>query len=742
MLLPHNNKHKIFLMAFIITVMVILLTASMATGRENGMDGSGAGRKVIIFLLDGLSLSDLKNQPNLRGLVNSSGLGLVNTRTRSLTVINRASNYLTMGMGVRIQVEEPADGYSIKMEPLAGSSTNNLGQIRNLDALKLNELVNRDYPNYTLGKIGEEAKAHGLKVALVGNADTDRPNHDSTLLAMDKSGIIPLGNISRSLTVKDPESAWGLRTDPEKLLSYSLEAVKLSDITVIDFGDTGRVGQAANRHLYDQKRIERLKDMALANADVFLGRLLKSVDLNSTVLVVVSPTPPVNEPSRLNTSLAPIIIYEKNKPPGVLCSDTTKRDGLVANIDLGPTVFARLGLDSKKMDFLGENMVTTPCTDNLGTVASNLAQYTTVKTARYLVHGAYVTLIVVSLVSLYISVFGGRKISSDRTVRALAVMVIAWPAVTLPLMAAAQMPKYFFYLALAVLITVGLGLLLSKTTDGALAGMGGLALITSLFLTFDALTGLKFLYHTPLGFNDVFSGGRYYGMNNDCMGILLGSTVYAMFYWFGRIGLSTTLRTLLGTGWLLAVIITQTPAFGANVGGTIAAMTTGTIAVTVLIISRPLLKRRVLATVLVVFIIELGIAYFDYRSGAHSHAGKVLGTLISQGFGQKFLEVLQSKAGLFAVMLALPPWNVLFGAELYLCHLFRSRMPKIRDEVGEVYPAQSHAFEVIFYSGLVAFAFNDTGIIATALIFTYMTMPLTAILATRTTIAGREKISI
>jgi len=37
-------------------------------------------------------------------------------------------------------------------------------------------------------------------------------------------------------------------------------------------------------------------------------------------------------------------------------------------------------------------------------------------------------------------------------------------------------------------------------------------------------------------------------------------------------------------------------------------------------------------------------------------------------------------------------------------------------------------FEVILYGGLVAFIFNDTGVIATAMMLTYLTIPLGVLL--------------
>ncbi|MHB9095439.1 MAG: hypothetical protein ACYC21_12275 [Eubacteriales bacterium] len=726
-------KSKTWIQKIVILVFIILLVfgaAPSVQGLEKQTDF--AKRRVVVLLIDSLALGDLQDLPNFNRIIGSGGLGLMNTRTESYTSVNRTSAYLTVGMGVRAKLPEPKNGFTVEQKAVTGGTkTEPLFQIVNRNAGSLNELVRQNYPNYMLGNLGEMAKNLGKKISLVGNADTDKPQNESTLAAMDNSGVIGTGNISRDLLQKDSQFAWGHRTDINKLLAYSLEALKTSDIVFIDFGDTSRVNEAENKLKLNRADLLRMKTLALQSADMFLGKLLDQVDPDNTVLMIASPVPSAVEISRGNMSLAPIIFYEKGVPPGVLTSNTTRRSGLVTNTDISPTILHKLGVENKYLGFLGEEIYTVPNKANFQTVSGNLAQYISLKRSRYTVHSAYVILLSLALVVLYVPRFTGRKILDERWGRGLAVTVLALPAVSFIIPAILKMNMVYVDL-LIVVITVFFGIFLSANYRRALAGMAWLSLASSLFLAVGLLTGSDILLRTPLGFDDVFMGGRYYGINNDCMGILLGSVVFAMFYFFERLQANSFLRIILGIIVFVAVIATQTPGYGANVGGTIAAMTTAVVGIMVLISGGEIKKGKVILTVVVVFMAELIIAYMDYRSGAQTHAGKVIGTFLSQGFGRKFLEILQSKLGLFAVMLVLPPWNILFAAEILIRYLLGKRMKSELESIKQDFPGVYSSFEVILYGGLVAFAFNDTGIIATAMMFTFLTMPLGIMLAGKT----------
>lgn len=698
-----------------ITVLVVL-----AAAKPPAAEADTGRKKAVVLIVDNIALQDLSegDLPNFRKIIDSGGLGLMNTRVQSYTGRNRASAYLSIGMGVRTYLD------TAEIAAKNGKPFGPLYEVTVENTADLKKIISRDFPNYFFGQIGETARQHGFRTAIVGNADTDRKMRESTLLAIDNKGKITCGNVSDELLLKDEKAPWGHRTNTDRLLKDAIAAMEISDLVFIDFGDTARVYEAQQRLGLEGDELRKAKLRALTNADTFLGEFLGGMD-DSTVLAVISPSPPDYKGS---STLTPIIIYDRTTPvSAVLVSDTTKRTGLAANIDIGPTLFNRLASVEPASVFVGEEITALADNDNMNTVSGSLSRFIHLNRSRYVVHGLYTFLLVFSLSALFLPMTGRKVLLNPRAGRAAAVMVLALPITVFVVYTLSKdlfAVRYYIDAMLTIIITAVLGIVFSKNTGRTLAGMAVLSLAAAVFLVTDLLTGYRHVINTPLGFDNVFMGGRYYGINNDCMGILLGSSVFALFYMLEKFKIGRYLRLFLVFCAFIPVILSQVPGNGSNVGGTIAAMSTAIIALLALVSHYPVKKRRLFLAVIIVFLLELFIAYLDYLFGEQTHAGKVMGALILQGVGSKFLEVLISKLTLFAITLALPPWNALFAIQLYIYYFVINKQAFGISRVREHFPLLFRAFEVILYGGIIAFLFNDTGLIATGLMFTYMTMPM------------------
>lgn len=726
-----NHRFHLPAKKIILSFLVLLLVCS-GPAAAAGSD-STAKRKAVILVMDGITLEDLNNPSltSLRSIINSGVIGLMNIRAGALTYVDRASSCLSIGMGVRTLVP--------KKEPIIFSRTagsqpgspepgEELYPLVNTNINSLKELVAEDYPNYTLGMIGEMAGKNGIAVSFVGNADTDRLHHEAALMAMDSRGVINFGNVSRNLLAEDPGFPYGVRTDTAKLLTVVARALSQTGLVFIDFGDTVRLREAEESIGLQGDRLQNIRNKVLENADRFVGGLQELVDREDAVLMIISPMTSYGQSGEVNRTLTPVIIYEKGQPHGVLTSNSTRIKGIISNIDVSPTIFQRFGLNIIKPGFLGEAAEILPERGSLAFITDSLSKLVKLKKSRYVIHGFYVTLLAAALITLYLPVLKKVSLKFKRTGRMLAVSVSALPALSLIIPSVVRINQFYPDLVLIISATLVLGYLISHNRAWTLNAMAWFSLAASIFILGDLLMGTDLLIETPIGFNDVFMGGRYYGVNNDTMGILLGSTVLAMFYFFDRLHIRAFWRLALGITVFALVTLSQTPAYGANVGGTIAAMTTGVLAVTALRKGRLVRKKTVAAALVLVILMELAVAYLDYRSGAQTHAGKVLGTLITQGFGPKFLEVLQSKLSLFTVMLVIPPYNILLAIQVYIYYLVESRLVPAMNAIRQKNMVLAGSFEVILYGGLVAFIFNDTGVIATAMMLAYLTIPLGVLL--------------
>lgn len=659
--------------------------------------------KAVILIVDDLEIGDITkyNLVNFRKLCNSGAVGLMNTRTQTLSFDNRASAYLTIGMGARVRTTP---------------------QVNTMEIETLFNNLQKQYPNYMPGMIGDVANTTGIRVAVIGNADTDRPSGYSSLMAADRRGIIDTVNADSNILIKDKGFVWGHRTNAEKLIRESTRVMKENDMVFVDFGDTTRLAEARERLGLKGNRLAKMRETTLKNADGFLGELIPIVVREKAVLLVVSPTSSRDRVFSGIKNLSPVIMFREGLGKAVISSNTTRRIGLISNIDIAPTIFHELGVNTKKFKLLGEPVAFISVNDPLQVISDNYSEFVYLKSLRYLTHGIYVLLLLLTFYFLLIPLIRKQQYST-RTGTALAAMVISVPFISLVLPFFIKINLIYFP-AMFMLLVVAAGLLLSKSVRRTINGIGALAAGTSLIMLCDLLTGRGYLLRTPLGFDDIFTGGRYYGLNNDSMGILLGSTVFALFFFLDKYNPNKIFRFVLTGIVFFVTVLVQTPVYGANVGGTLAAMITAIVAGVVLVSRRTIGIRMIPIILMLVFVIEFGISTIDASGAAQTHAGKTAAALLAGEAGHQLIEIIKSKLRVFLIMLVLPPWNLLFFAQAYFCiHIFRHNIEGL-NKFKVLKPILFKSFQVIFCGAATAFIFNDTGIIATALMLTYATIPL------------------
>lgn len=696
--MPHGITGKLIRCIIFILLTGMLLASSPADAKTPDAQQLGTD-KVIVLVIDDLGIEDLRNNKlkNINKIASSGAIGLMNTRTRGFAIQNRQAAYLTIGMGTRV-----------------GIPPNQAENETLINGLK------KQYPNHIPGLVGYTANKTGKKIALLGNSDTDAKGNYTWLAAMDNFGYVDSVDAGSQLLNFDRKNVWGLRTDSTRLLDSCITAIQNNDIIFVDFGDTTRAAEARNRLGLEQEVLKQTRSEAIKRADLFLGELIKIIDKQNAVLLIISPTSPVDSEFTGIKNLAPVFLYKKGSVSGILTSDTTRREGLISNIDIAPGIFTFLGIETK-MQFMGEKMTVLADSNPLRTIEKKYDKYVGLKKFRYVVHGVYVVLMFFVISFILLPVLKKKQQGSQRFGRAISVMIIAVPvtssfaAVVLQDTAAAVV--CFFILLILT------GYILSGTTEIAVLSTAYMSLATAVFLIFDLLTGMGYLVNTPLGFNDVFTGGRYYGINNDSMGILLGSTVFGMFSLLERFISSRLGRLVVTTGVFFLVVLSLTPGFGANAGGTIAAITTGALAGFMLLSQNRPAMKTLFFVVILALAAEAALSFMDTLSANQTHAGKAAARLLTDDFSRNLLEIIGSKLGVFFAMLLLPPWNILFFTQLYFYRRVSiSHVNEIKN-IEQSNPLVIKSFRIILYGAGSVFIFNDTGIIAAAMMLIYVTVP-------------------
>jgi hypothetical protein len=280
------------------------------------------------------------------------------------------------------------------------------------------------------------------------------------------------------------------------------------------------------------------------------------------VLVVVASTSPSSDMRSSNDELHPLIVAEG--PPGDLfagggqegsiTSDSTHRDGVVTDLDVMPTIAAFLGIDPPA-DITGSVIEIIPGPPPFELHDRYLAQrrmYVPIGTAG----GIY--LAIVGLGAIAALALANRVPRGIRRILGWGCLSVA--ALATALLAAGHLPDltYATVVPFVALVTVfgTLAFAPLEHRDVLLIPAGIGIGVLAYFAVETILSWTAAL--TPFVGGSELDGGRFYGLPNAFIGLLIGSSLW----------IAHRLRTIPGFGLLIGVaLFAGLPYLGANLGG-------------------------------------------------------------------------------------------------------------------------------------------------------------------------------
>ena len=288
---------------------------------------------------------------------------------------------------------------------------------------------------------------------------------------------------------------------------------------------------------------------------------LVGTDPDENVLVIlVSKTPPVNEGAR--DELAPIVmalgapaeLFPAAGPQGSLTSDSTHRDGVIASADVGATFLAVLpGVESDPGDPI-EIIEGPPPFELHDRYLAQRRLYVPVGTA-----GA-IYIVIGGLGAITILALGDRVPSRIR--RLFGWWSLSVPMLAVGMLAVGHLPELSYATAVPMIaiVTVFGTMAFSplERRDVALVPVGiGLAALA--YFALEAILGWSGML-TPLLGGSQLDGGRFYGLPNVAIGVLIGSGLWV----------AHRLRTALGFALLCGLgLFAGLPYVGTNLGGAV-----------------------------------------------------------------------------------------------------------------------------------------------------------------------------
>ncbi|HAW60072.1 MAG TPA: hypothetical protein DCW86_01210 [Actinobacteria bacterium] len=678
-------------------------------------------RKVILIVIDRLSLGDLTENgaPNLHRLSRRGAVGLMNAR--SAGAISSPNCYLSVGAGARADGESSGglafNTQEIYEDELAGEVflrqtgiTAPPQGVVNLAIANISRRCIRCMHDVYPGALGGALRKSGLKAGVVGNADLkDVFRREVSLIAMDSWGRVPYGDVSHFFLKASPTSPSGWRTDYQALLPASLALLEKVDFLVIETGDTARVN--ATRPFFADRRVAQERAAAVRRADDFIEKLVSRLNLGKTLVIIAVPTPST-EMIKEKSNLTPLFLLGGNVRSGVLTSQTTRHHGIVTNLDIAPTALTYLGAEIPHT-MLGRPLGSEPQDDPLCYLASLNERAINKAQIRVPVLTTYVTLIAITLLVSTLILLARARRKYLRIFQYLLLWLLCVP-VTLLMLSFFSYSSFVFpvlFTALVSALIAGIAWNLRKTNITPIAFA---CLLTMLVLVGDILGGSPLMQRSILGYCFMI-GARYYGIGNEYMGILIGSSIAGL---TALLDIYELKRWPIGLAFLVLVFVIGHPALGANVGGTIAAVVGYSVAYLLLSKGR-FSAKQALATVLSVFLALVALIFFDLlmASGGSHLAGAI--ALIQKGGYREALQIIQRKFAMNVEGTLYTVWTRVLLSIMVIFPILLLRPMGALKRVSLNYPHLTMGFMGVAAAAIAAFVFNDTGAAAasTTIIF-------------------------
>ena len=725
-------KYTFSLLLGVYLILGIPISKSMAISET-------PSKKAIIFIVDEVSLDEIlnSNTPNMDLLSENGSIGLMNMRAKSRTS-NKGSSYLSLGMGVRTLASiqgglaferneiYPLLDYNLVSENVPAKDLYKLytgknppeGEIINISIGNIENTALGVTPNNQIGLLGKTARENGIVTGIVGNGDLNKPSRESTMLAMDENGVIPYGSIGSNLLIGDANVLGGVKLNQEILLKEVERILENVDLLFIDYGDPVRI-EKTNAITTDSVRKEQ-KMKAIERADLFLGQVMGKVNMEETLFLVISPNPSKEMVNQGNFALTPVIISGNNFEEGLLTSKTTRREGLVTNFDFGPTVLNFFGISNSKY-FIGENIGAVNHENPTKVLLKNQEQSLYLRKYRKVFHWAFIILVGLALVGIYMPRFIKWKVLPNNLISPISLTIIALP-LTMMTVSIFGYKSIIFDLIYVLLGAFIIGYILNKILKGNLKSMMFLGFATSILILIDIFLIQNLMIVSPLG-SDAIAGGRFYGVGNDYMGVLLGSTLLGLFSLFHLYKIKKSTIVLSTVFYMLLIIVGLSPFFGANVGGTLSAILIALL-ILFMIFDKKLSFKRIILVIIGVIGSGIILGVLDNLFNPNpTHAGKAIQALLTGGLG-KFIEIIGSKLKQVFWNLANASWNIILFLQVVLMILLYKFKNKILIKIRKSYPNLFKGFTAILLGGVAIFLLNDTGTISAALIFIYLFIPL------------------
>ncbi|MBC8632409.1 hypothetical protein H8697_11975 [[Eubacterium] tenue] len=702
----------------LLTTLIVLISSisTVSFASEKG--------KVILINMNKTSLEDMLSIDALNKKLNKEGyIGLMNIRgdrgtddRRSYAAIG-AGGKVTMPSQSLINFEEVNKDNGVAYKAETGHNPKKINDMTINYSLSEN-LENGSYGS-KLGSLGQTLADKKIKTSVIGNADKVNngellKNRNIALMAMDNIGRVESGNVD-NINIKDNTMPYGIRTDYDKLKNETKKFYDDSEVVFIELGDTYRLDEYKN-YLND-KTYKNMKNKIYKNIDSYLKEVFKTVNENDTVYIM--STFPSKKDYKEQKRLSPIIKFE-GSGKGVLRSATTRRDGVVGNIDIGVDILSKFGIENPQM--VGKKLIKVDKKDNISFINHEFEKMVSMIGVRSTIVNTSVGIVAVAgVIATILLLFFRDKLPKKEMIFSILKEFLKL-GILIPLV---FIVSPIFNFSTKGSITMGiLGTLVAfyiigkKLFKDDIAYMGFFSILTIIVIVIDSMFGTHLMQNNIMSY-DAIIGARYYGIGNEYEGITIGCAIFALSVLVNYKKIPNWFVVVLA---LIILITSAYPSMGANVGGSISESVAYVLFILLIFDAKMDLKKYILLALVPVIIVFL-FAALDIVSKSQSHLSVFVNQIMVDGPGaiiQTFVRKIQMNIDIATSNVFIIIVFVIVGFISSFIFKPSRQFKKISDK----YPYIFKGFVASTVGCIVTLLVNDSGIVAAGTTSIYILIPL------------------
>ena len=734
----HSKALKINIVSVLSSILCIIMLSFLfllflpgSIYAQNSINDFNAQKKVYMILVDKISINDISPSitPNIYNMVENGALGLASSRT--LRGQNNMDSCITIGAGniARVYGTGIIGCNSDETVTAAGktaaehylSLTGYAAAGSEVLLVNLPEVVvglSKESVSTIPGALGENLRLNNLKVAVLGNSDYDGDLlRTAVTVGMDATGQVALGDVGPDTLISLPHRLLNEGTN-YSYLQEKLSMVKpQADLIIIELSDLARLEKAdqAFPYLADNEKVQCLNQI-----DRMVGHILTEA-VPDRDLVLLFPPSPAKEQLALKNKFLPVVAYGDGISSGFLSSGSTRRDFIVANTDIAPTVLDFFGINDELGSMIGVPIRVNSFTgDKLHTAASISDTTSTTTRLRSLLVKSYVVMQIIFILLAVAAIFWIKALR--RIVEPLVISLVTVPLIFLFLgKLPYTMDVYFIFAAvfLIIILTTVFSLIFKHKIFYAFAAISG---ITLLALNIDVLTGTNLIQSSVLGY-DPMAGARYYGIGNEYMGIMLGSSIVVAVALFERHS-SKLVLALLTLFFIFQCYIIGSPTMGAQSDGIITAP--AAYLITLFLLYNIKMNWRILIAICgVIIAAAAGLIGYEMQRPVElqTHLGRAFHQVSSGGLEQ-FLTIASRKVNMNITLIKYTIWSRVFLVMFAVLSLLVFRPVGALEQLLKKRPILVKGFLGIITGAVIGLIINDSGIVATSTTCIYLIIPI------------------